>query len=843
MSEHPKNNNKNHQNNNHINNNHNNNEQHILHKNYKNNFLVESEIISKYIIEKIISLSMTESLKNKVNKLIPNYCYDQLYETLGIITQLDFISYDKDDFPLKRKKQIKKMKSFINLKNNNIIPPIENFEQKEIQNSEIIRKYKFEKQYDINIDDIDIDLSVFERSEKNEDEINNNNKIFCGILKREKYDENNNSFQQEEIKKEKKLKKYNKKHNYHFKDDKLNIIKEIYSSKYIEHLESKKENEPFQINPDEAIEEIQKVESHKLDINISSKNNLEQNINTNIYLSNKIKNKKNLSIPFEKIIEGTNYWKPILQPSPPPIDRDAGTKIKYDKPLKFSKKMISKIITDEKSITPDKQPNKQPINNEINNNNEIQKRKKRINFYSTLDKSPNKNKKKKILEIPFDSTDIDPKKLISHKESDDIAFLREYIEKTIQEKKKEKEIQLKIEKEKQSKLQAIEDMRKELHKKNVTVDVKGDIVYIKPIDMKSLIEEFNKTKSNFKNIKVLETEAQYDLTKMNIKVEKNLDFLKEDLKNEEKNKKKKKKIGFYLPPKNGANSNNMSSSPDINKKSIIADKGLKFVSGSNFNIINPEIGVNITENKMIKSGGKDFLKKFNRFSLEVFQEQLSKTSNSFFPRISEENDINNDLNENNNNKRKMSTVFSNKKIDKILEYKNKNKKYLNAQTITRNHNEKNSLSLKTKNLNIVLQDLDLITEREMKKLNKNKSKKINKTIFLKRLFNNTGTNKNNYNDMNKFAKTLVGKENWGIGTYTEREKYDNFKMPKKPENNELKRELPVNMLKHMPRKRLPPISSMIKLNTLTGFFTNRKPKKTKEINKENKDNKEKIESI
>ena len=684
MTEHPKNNNKNNSNNN---NNNNNNEQPLL---YKNIFLVESEIISKNIIEKIISLSITESLKNKVNKLIPDYCYDQMHETLAIITQLDFISYDKDDFPLKNKKQMKKMKSFINLKNNfNLILPGENIEQKEIQNSEIIRKYKFEKQYDINMDDIDIDLSLFENSEKEENELNDD-KIFCGILKREKYDENDNSFQQEEIQKEKEIKKYNKKHNYNIKEDKLNIIKEVYSSKYIEHLESKKENEPFQLNPEEAIEEIQKVESHKLDINIPSKNNLNQNMLTNIYLSDEIKIKKNISIPFEKINESTNYWKPILQPKPAPIDRDAGTKIKFEKPLipKFNKKMISKIFTEEKSSTKEQQSK----NNEISqNNNEIQRKKqKRISFYNALNKSPNQNKKKKVVEIPFDSTDIDPKKLISYKESKDIAFLRELIEKSIQEKKKEKEIQIKIEKEKQSKLKAIEEMRKELYRKNVTVDIKGDVVYIKPIDMKNLIEEFNKTKSNFKNIKVLETELQYSLDKKNIKVEKNLDYFKEDLKNEEKNKKKKKKIGFYLLQKSGINSNNVSSANDIKKKTAIIDKGLKFVSGSNFNIINPEIGVNITENQKQKSGGKDFYKKFNRFSLEVFQEQLSKTSNSFFPKISEENDTNNESNENNvNNKRKMSSVFSNKKIEKILEYKNKNKKYLNTQTSSRNSNEKN----------------------------------------------------------------------------------------------------------------------------------------------------------
>ena len=69
----------------------------------------------------------------------------------------------------------------------------------------------------------------------------------------------------------------------------------------------------------------------------------------------------------------------------------------------------------------------------------------------------------------------------------------------MQEKKKEKEIQLKIAKEKQSKKEALEEMRRELYRKNVTVDVKGEIVYIRPIDMKNIIEEFNKSKVNFKN--------------------------------------------------------------------------------------------------------------------------------------------------------------------------------------------------------------------------------------------------------------------------------------------------------------------------------------------------------
>ena len=41
----------------------------------------------------------------------------------------------------------------------------------------------------------------------------------------------------------------------------------------------------------------------------------------------------------------------------------------------------------------------------------------------------------------------------------------------------------------------------------------------------------------------------------------------------------------------------------------------------------------------------------------------------------------------------------------------------------------------------------------------------------------------------------------------------------------------------MPRKRLPPINNMFRLNTMTGFFTNRNNKKTiKEKNSEKKEN-------
>ena len=772
---------------------------------FNNKFSVESEIISNYLVEKLISLSISESLKNTVNKLLPTFCYEKLHQTLDIVTHLDFLSYDKDDYPSKGKR-LGKMKSFKNLKNKiNIGLPDE---AKDLQNSMIIRKYKFDKEYDLNCtSELDIDINISNTDNNNKEEKDNKeDKIVMRILRRESYSEHNNSFQKGENKKESDIKKNNIKNNNNFKEDKKKIVNGING------------NEPFIISPEEKIEEIQNVESHKLDI---PKNNFDLQ-NKNIFP------KINLAIPFEKIIDSTNFWKPIYQPIPAPIDRDAGTKIKYERPFisKFGKRMISKTISDENKINNEPQI----INKEITSSQSTKKKLKKINFYNTINNPLGKGRNKKVIELPFEATDIEPKKLETFKEPDEIQLLRDLVEKTLQEKKKEKEIQLKIAKEKQSKKEALEEMRRELYRKNVTVDVKGEIVYIRPIDMKNIIEEFNKSKVNFKNIKVVETELGNKIDTMNIKVEKNPeDYFKEDLKEEKSKKNKKKKIGFNILQKSINSKSNLALSKELEKRKLL-DKEAKLVSGSNFNIINPEIGVNITEDKRMKSGGKDFYKKFSRFSLEVFQEQLSRTSNSFFPKVIEQNDIITHMTERNTTNRKMSNIFNKDNKDKI---KNKIKNIKNKQTLSRNNEEKNSLSLKTKNLNIALQDLDLITDREIKELNK--TKKIQKTLFLKNVLSDNKTSRENYNEMDKFAKTLVGKENWGTGMYTERGKYDNYKIPKKPEKNQLERELPNNMLKHMPRKRLPPLNTMTKLNTMTGFYIGRKHKKINEIQISNKE--------
>ena len=84
----------------------------------------------------------------------------------------------------------------------------------------------------------------------------------------------------------------------------------------------------------------------------------------------------------------------------------------------------------------------------------------------------------------------------------------------------------------------------------------------------------------------------------------------------------------------------------------------------------------------------------------------------------------------------------------------------------------------------------------------------------------------------------MGSHNWGRVLYNDSKKDFNYKMPTKPEENELQRELPRNILKHMPRKRLPPIGNLFRINkmeqTISGFYSNRKPIKLKLRTGENK---------
>ena len=122
-----------------------------------------------------------------------------------------------------------------------------------------------------------------------------------------------------------------------------------------------------------------------------------------------------------------------------------------------------------------------------------------------------------------------------------MAELRIKVEKELQEKKIEKEKQAQKEKERLAKEEELAELRKELGKKNVTVDIKGELVFIKPIDLNALSDDFNKGKSKYKIIQTIKTDIEYLDNPKNIVVERNQEVNLGDSKDDKTNKKKSKK--------------------------------------------------------------------------------------------------------------------------------------------------------------------------------------------------------------------------------------------------------------------------------------------------------------
>jgi hypothetical protein len=261
---------------------------------------------------------------------------------------------------------------------------------------------------------------------------------------------------------------------------------------------------------------------------------------------------------------------------------------------------------------------------------------------------------------------------------------------------------------------------------------------------------------------------------------------------------------------------------DKNKPPIIG-------AGSDFDLMLPECGVNLIEEKKTKSGGKDYFLKYNKYSLQFFEETFNKTISSNFY---QNNILNNIANT------KIKKNIKEQMMESIKE-KVSDKKIINYSLNTLMPSESNDkLLVKTKNLKNALNELDLITEGDEKLI---LDKKIRNKNILKRkkiMMNFRKHSKIDYKEINKFAKTLMGGENWGNNIYkTINNLKQSFKQPTKPIFDELKREVPATLLNHLPRKRLPPIINKLKDNkmgyTITeGFFNKNKKLRLKSVPKE-----------
>ena len=757
-----------------------------------------SEPIAKNILEKIISLTITKADNNKIEKKIPEFCFSDIKQTLELAIFVDFVNYDKDDmkhkhtlldFISKSEKKLKILKNEdINLSYNSNRSYQKIIKRK--SKSEKLKKYKLTKYFDPNIS--------FENSIYLE--------VFCSHKKKTKKKKIENRDQMEYILDEI-VKRDDDSYNYKNKDGKIN--KDIIENDYFS-----KKDIPFVINSHEEIENIKRTEIHDLDYNP-------------IYNTLKNNNNKN-KILYDSIMNSENSWGLITQPTAPPIDRDASTKIKYDPP-KFKLHKMSSLINqnlikeEEENIKNKKEKEKNNIKRTVSKN------KLKIIFPKNDDKSVKKKKYPQIIEFP--SEDIDPKILGKETESEELKKLRKDLENEIALKKLEAEKRVKQEQEEIALMKALEEKRKELAHKKVTTDIKGELVYIKSLNVNNFIHEFTKGRSNFKEIKTIDDELKSKMRgrRKSTIIEKNPDAYidKEEFEKSQK-KKRNKNLNSALKKMNDEKKEKEKEKDKNQGGRISTDKNKPQLmwAGSNFDLMLPECGVNLIEEKKSKSGGKDYFLKYNKYSLQFFEETFNRTISSNFY----QNKMNDMLR---NANAKSSKNLKDQLMESIKE-KDSSKKIINNDMKTIMPSESSDkLLVKTKNLKKVLNELDLIAEGDEKFLldKKNRNKNILKRKKIMMSFRKHS--KKDLKEIDKFAKTLMGGENWGNNVFkTISNIKKNIKQPTKPIFDELKREVPATLLNHLPRKRLPPIINKLKDNkmgyTITeGFFNKNKRLKLK----------------
>ena len=206
------------------------------------------------------------------------------------------------------------------------------------------------------------------------------------------------------------------------------------------------------------------------------------------------------------------------------------------------------------------------------------------------------------------------------------------------------------------------------------------------------------------------------------------------------------------------------------------EEGPIVLSGSNFDIMNMEVGVSIKEKEKFKSGGKDFYHKFNKYSMDNYNKQLKDTLhiNSFIKtQIENENYNKSDM----NNYLGSYTEGYNSSINFASNNSGLNQQTANSKNLMSNYNTlsnfgnvsitksrqiNSSLSPELKlsgtgvSLKGSMDKLNLITERQEKL-----AKKV-KNIFKKHFFNST-TDKfilPKLEEINKFSSEILTSSDW-----------------------------------------------------------------------------------
>ena len=595
-----------------------------------------------------------------------------------------------------------------------------------------------------------------------------------------------------------------------------NSLDTYLSCNFITHDKDETYQDIFIDQKSEIIQEIEPISK----INDIDGYNLNNNSRSKSYL------KLDEQFYFNNYYHGDNEWDLMEEPQSNKFDRYAATMVKFkeiekekekDKGFKYIKKNNGEVLEEV-----DEESEKNSINNNNNMNNEksetnlskIKENKKQSKYYY-MEQNKNVNKKKNMIDImnQFSFHDLDDNNDI-YIESKDINY--EKLRKELQEKQKvdneDKKVIKKKKIEVENKIKAENEKNRQYIGKKITTDANGQIVFIKGIKLDKLNREFLALRSNTKLIKDEEKENEKKAKKKKKKEE----IIKDDDKNKdkeetEKNKNNDKAKATKLLPKlknnkyrGSVKDNNIDDSKSRLLKRI--EEGPIILSGSNFDIMNMEVGVSIKENEKYKTGGKDFYHKYNKYSITNYNKQLKETTevNSFLKTHAE---VENQLTKTDNNYISNFTETYNNSSIGFINNSNFNQPNLNSKQFQlTNYNTLSNFgnkSTKAKDLQSTLspqlkltmgggsllgsmEKLNLITERQERLAKKTEN------IFKKNSSNYSSAKEivlPKLEEINKFTSEILTSNNWMKKSGINNTIGSPFRNPEKPGFKQISREM------------------------------------------------------
>jgi len=617
------------------------------------------------------------------------------------------------------------------------------------------------------------------------------------------------------------------------------------SETFISHDKDETSQESFMHTKNELIPSIEPIsknnEYSNIDINNITSNN---NSYSNIFIQSNIKLEE--QIYYNNYYHGENNWDFIDEPESNNYDRYAGTMIKVkelQKNLNFKYKKNGEVLEE---IDEESEKNSININENIKlNKNEKNKKRSSIfnintnnisnmnninNNNKIVSNNPKPNKKQNLHDImnQFSFHDLDNNDDI-YIEPNEINYeeLRKEVEERQNVQKEEKKVNKKAKIEVENKIRLEAEKNKHLIGKKITVDANGQIVFIRGINLDKLKKEFVSLKTGTKLIKDEEKEKEKskkkkkkkgnqeenvqpedDKNKANIKIEINEDQSDKNKKNKN-TENTKVKGGKFLPKiKNKFRTSVKDILEESNKPRLLKklEEGPIMPSGSNFDIINLEVGVSMKENQKYKTGGKDFFHKYNKYSISNYNQQLKETTevNSFLKTHAEvesqmaKSDINYLPNLTDTYNSSLGYFNNNSNFNQQIQNSNKNRILTNFNTLsnfenksltkTRGMNSSPRLKLKGIGSSLMgsLERLSLITERQERLARKTEN------IFKRNLSNFASEKKYilpKFDDIDKFTSTILNSKNWMEKNGVNNSYGSPFRSPEKPGIKEISREM------------------------------------------------------